>query len=109
MPAQAVRGMSAPPEVVYNTATDPDRSAAWLPESWRAAGSHAGDEEFEVRLSADAGADRVGLLQVRAGAAGGSSVELTLDAQAGADGRTTGPEQLLDSLEREVVDNFNYG
>lgn len=31
MDVRAERGMSAPPEVVFNTATDPDRLSAWLP------------------------------------------------------------------------------
>lgn len=35
MAAHAERGMSAPPEVVFNTATDPDRFAAWLPAPLR--------------------------------------------------------------------------
>ena len=39
MAAHAERGMSAPPEVVFNTAIDPDRAAAWLPEPLRQDGT----------------------------------------------------------------------
>jgi hypothetical protein len=38
MLAHAQRGMSAPPEVVFNTATNPDRIDGWLPEPLRAQG-----------------------------------------------------------------------
>ncbi|HEX8629649.1 MAG TPA: hypothetical protein VF755_15895 [Catenuloplanes sp.] len=104
----ATRGMSAPPEVVVNTATDPDRQTAWLPGPWRTATEQAGEDDFTVRLTgADDGAGS-GVLQVRAGASGGSSVELRLDDDA-AGAELGPPQQILDNLEREVVDNFNYG
>ena len=44
MAARAVRGMSAPPEVVFNTATDPARASAWLPEPLRGDGARRGDQ-----------------------------------------------------------------
>ncbi len=41
--ASAERGISAPPEVVFNTAIDPNRMSAWLPEPLRADGRPATD------------------------------------------------------------------
>jgi hypothetical protein len=93
--------MSAPPEVVFNTAIDPARRSAWLPRGTGTDGAGAHGDVLEVRL-VGSGSRTSGVLQVRPGDAGGSSVEL----------RVTGgpsPEEVLWDLEREVTDNFNAG
>ncbi len=97
MTRHAVRGISAPPEVVFNTVTDPDRRGAWLPGGLAVEGSA---DTLEARLTGDAG----GVLQVHAGDSGGSSVELRLDSDGAAS-----PEDILRAHEREVTDNFNAG
>ncbi len=53
MPRSAERGISAPPEVVYNTAIDPTRKAAWLPTGTDIiiTTTTTTGEVFEVRLS----------------------------------------------------------
>jgi hypothetical protein len=99
MTRNAVRGISAPPEVVYNTVIDPTRRAAWLPRGIDTTCT-AGDV-FEVRLSCD-GAGPAGVLYVRPGDAGGSSVELSIT-------RGPSPEEILWDLEREVAENLNAG
>ncbi|WP_203941155.1 hypothetical protein [Spirilliplanes yamanashiensis] len=86
--------MSAPPEVVFSTATDPDRTAAWLP-----GGVDTAPEPGNLTVRLTGAAD--GLLSVRPGDAGGSSVELEVG---GPD-----PDDLLRALAREVEDNFNAG
>ena len=101
MARHAVRGISAPPEVVFSTATDPDRRAAWLPAELVVEPGGGGD--LRARLI-DAGA-AAGELSVRPGDSGGSSVELRFDGDAGADS----PDDILRALEREVADNFNAG
>lgn len=108
MAGHAVRGISAPPEVVFSTATDPDRQASWLPAAWRTDPAGTGGDDFAVRLLPPDEGGWSGVLQVRAGDAGGSSVELRVDGSG--DGTGPGePAQILDRLEREVVDNFNAG
>jgi uncharacterized protein YndB with AHSA1/START domain len=88
--------MSAPPEVVFSTATDPARRSAWLPGG---AELDLDAEKLQARLTG--GTD--GLLAVREGDAGGSSVELTVGE------RSPEPEAVLRALERAVADNFNAG
>lgn len=110
MPARAVRGMSAPPEVVFNTATDPDRASAWLPEPLRGDGSPAAEidgEELRARWSGDA--DWSAEIRVGPADSGGARIQLDLaDGSAGAS-----PDQLADealtNLVREVADNLQAG
>ena len=101
MSPQATRGISAPPEVVFSTATDPERRAAWLPSELEMGPGEQQGEAFEVRLSA--GAADAGVLRVQPGDSGGSSVDISVP-----DGGAA-PEQILDDLDREVSDNFNAG
>jgi hypothetical protein len=105
MSRQASCGMSAPPEVVFSTATDPDRRDGWLPRELRLGPIDTGPDTYEVRLSAGpGGSDPAGVLQVRPGDAGGAMVELSVSADGGA-----APEEILGNLERMVTDNFNAG
>ena len=101
MSRHAELGMSAPPEVVFNTAVDPVRAGAWLP-----GGAHVdarpGPDALEARLTGPA----AGLLTVRSAPAGGATVELRLD---GDTGDTAEPADVLRALAREVDDNFNAG
>jgi hypothetical protein len=93
--------MSAPPEVVFNTAVDPARRNAWLPYGTATDAARPQGEVLEVRLVGD-GCRTTGVLHVRPGDAGGSSVELEV---------TGGPaaEEVLWDLAREVADNLNPG
>jgi hypothetical protein len=99
MSRSAVRGFSAPPEVVVNTATDPARQSAWLPQGTGVTLDKAKGEVLEVRLD---GTRTRGVLHVRPADAGGCSVELVVT-------RGPSPEEVLWDLAREVQDNFNAG
>jgi hypothetical protein len=101
MSVHATRGMSAPPEVVVDAATDPARRGGWLPAHLRVDPVQSAEGGYQVRLSTENGA--AGLLQVRPGASGGSSVDLRVE-DAG-----TSPEEILTDLDRTVADNFNAG
>ncbi len=101
MSVHATRGMSAPPEVVVDAATDPARRGGWLPAHLRVDPVQSAEGGYQVRLSTENGA--AGLLQVRPGASGGSSVDLRVE-DAG-----TSPEEILTDLDRTVADNLNAG
>ncbi|MBY8873314.1 hypothetical protein K7640_15885 [Micromonospora sp. PLK6-60] len=107
MATHAERGMSAPPEVVFNTATDPDRAAAWLPEPLRRTGSQrladVDAEEMRARWTCDS-AGWSADIDVEPGDAGGARVRLDL----------SGPDhgladEILTNLAREVADNLTAG
>ncbi|MFG3418675.1 hypothetical protein ACIBTZ_06575 [Micromonospora sp. NPDC049460] len=105
--AHAERGMSAPPEVVFNTATDPDRASAWLPDPLRGDGSPAEEvsaEELRARWSA--AGDWCAEIRVDPALAGGARTRLDLTGGPDA-GRMA--EEALDSLAREVADNLQAG
>ncbi|RKN42058.1 hypothetical protein [Micromonospora endolithica] len=105
--ASAERGMSAPPEVVFSTATDPDRASAWLPEALRGDGTpaeHVSAEELEARWRAPE--DWTAEIRVDQADAGGARVRLDLTGGPDAD-RLAG--EALDSLAREVADNLQAG
>lgn len=103
----AERGVSAPPEVVFSTAVDPDRASAWLPEPLRADGAPAEHTDAE-ELSAcwTAPGDWSAELRVDPVDAGGARVRLDLTGGADPD-RLAG--EALDSLAREVADNLQAG
>ena len=105
MDSHAERGMSAPPEVVFNTATDPDRSAAWLPEELRGAGACRVEvldaDDMRARWSS---ADWSAEIDVEPADAGGARVRLDL---AGPDHSLA--DEILANLDREVGDNLTAG
>ncbi|TDC64561.1 hypothetical protein E1258_07955 [Micromonospora sp. KC207] len=111
MAARAERGMSAPPEVVFNTATDPDRVAAWLPEPLRADGDNrpevdAGD--LRARWHSDSAPGWSAEIRVESADAGGARVLLDLAGAAG--GANPGlADEALANLAREVADNLTAG
>lgn len=109
MAAHAERGMSAPPEVVFNTAIDPDRAAAWLPEPLRQDGNRRPEvisaEQMHARWGSDSAPDWSAELQVEPADAGGARVRLDL-AGGDVDGLA---DQTLASLAREVADNLTAG
>ncbi|MGC1210625.1 MAG: hypothetical protein WA890_05040 [Micromonospora sp.] len=109
MAAHAERGMSAPPEVVFNTATDPDRAAAWLPEPLRQDGNRRPEvvsaEEMRARWCSDSAPEWSAEIQVEPADAGGARVRLDL-AGGDVDGLA---DQTLASLAREVADNLTAG
>ncbi|MER7458423.1 hypothetical protein [Micromonospora sp. NPDC126480] len=105
--ASAERGMSAPPEVVFNTATDPDRASAWLPEPLRADGSPAEQvsaEELAARWRA--AGDWSAEIRVDPADAGGARIRLDLT---GGDDADRLADEALESLAREVADNLQAG
>ncbi|MEU1812227.1 hypothetical protein O7622_27630 [Micromonospora sp. WMMD1076] len=105
MAGHAERGMSAPPEVVFNTATDPDRSAAWLPERLRSSGTCRVEvvdaDDMRARWSA---ADWSAEIDVEPAGAGGARVRLDL---AGPDHDLA--DEILANLDREVAENLTAG
>jgi hypothetical protein len=101
MSAHASRGMSAPPEVVADTATDPARRGGWLPAHLRVDPVQPSEGGYRIRLSTDGGV--AGVLHVRPGDSGGSSVDLEVDDP------DSVPEELLGDLDRAVADNLNAG
>ncbi|MEV6695262.1 hypothetical protein AB0M35_27695 [Micromonospora sp. NPDC051196] len=103
--AYAERGISAPPEVVFNTATDPDRISAWLPEPLLSAARDGDPDGMRARWSAG-DTDWTAELRVEPEDTGGARAWLDLSG----DGQ---PEQLADealaNLAREVADNLQAG
>ncbi|MFU8873493.1 hypothetical protein [Micromonospora sp. SL4-19] len=109
MAAHAERGMSAPPEVVFNTAIDPDRAAAWLPEPLRQDGDRRPEvisvEQMRATWYSDAAPNWSAEIRVEPVAAGGARVRLDL---AGVDTQGLADETLA-NLAREVADNLTAG
>ncbi|MFG2064205.1 SRPBCC family protein [Micromonospora sp. NPDC048871] len=101
----AERGISAPPEVVFNTATDPDRSAAWLPEPLRSAVRDGDSDGLRARWrSRDT--DWTAELKVTPQDTGGTRAGLDLSG-AGQPDRLA--DEALANLAREVADNLQAG
>ncbi|WDZ84940.1 hypothetical protein [Micromonospora cathayae] len=111
--AHVERGMSAPPEVVFSTATDPDRAAAWLPEPLRTDGDQRPEvmpEGLRARWSSAANPGWSAEIEVEPADAGGARVRLDL---AGDSAERRADEALADrtlaNLAREVADNLTAG
>ncbi|WP_422773526.1 hypothetical protein ACN28C_11795 [Plantactinospora sp. WMMC1484] len=109
------RGMSAPPEVVFNTATDPDRVAAWLPAQLRdngGPGPELATADLRARWRSAGEPDWSARLQVSSTGAGGATVRLELEAESdpsSARELRAIADQSLASLAREVDDNLTAG
>jgi len=109
---RAERGMSAPPEVVFNTAIDPCRTAYWLPEPLRV--NQDSPPEVTVRdLRARwhrAGAPTWSAqLEVAPTDAGGASVRLELSADPPQRRLREIADESLAGLARAVADNLTAG
>jgi uncharacterized protein YndB with AHSA1/START domain len=106
----AERHMSAPPEVVFNTATDPARASAWLPPALRVDGAPTPDiEGEELRARWRGPSEATAEIRVDPEDSGGAVVRLDLaDPQDGRDADRLATEA-LDSLAREVADNLQAG
>jgi len=110
VPACAERGVSAPPEVAFNTATDPDRLPAWLPSQL----GMAVPDQVELptfRASWTARHDRAwtAQLQVYAGDAGGAMIHLEVEADLPHEQLARIAAESLTSLVRTVADNLTAG
>ncbi|MCX4470400.1 hypothetical protein C5N14_23570 [Micromonospora sp. MW-13] len=111
MGAHAERGMSAPPEVVFSTATDPDRAAAWLPQPLRSDGASRPDVStgpLRARWASASAPEWSAEIRVEPADAGGALVRLDL---AGASGQADPglADETLANLAREVADNLTAG
>ncbi|WBB54758.1 hypothetical protein [Verrucosispora sp. WMMD573] len=106
--AYAERGVSAPPEVVFNTATDPDRISSWLPEPLLAnEPAREGDAGQLLARWTARSADWSAELRVEPVDAGGSRLRLELGG--GGEDVSRLADEALDSLAREVADNLQAG
>ncbi|MGK5742412.1 hypothetical protein [Micromonospora sp. URMC 103] len=107
--AHAERGMSAPPEVVFNTATDPDRASAWLPAPLRSDGAPTPEirgEELCARWRAPSPAELTAEIRVDPENAGGARIRFDLAGETGSQDADRLAAEALDSLAREVADNL---
>jgi hypothetical protein len=101
--------MSAPPEVVFNTATDPARVGSWLPAALRRTGGPQVDPA-ELRASWNAeGAGWSVRLEVRPLGAGGSTTRMELTtpdavADPDEDADRTDNERLAEIVDRSLAD-----
>jgi len=101
--------MSAPPEVVFNTATDPDRVSGWLPAALRGdgvPGPELGPAELRARWR---GPNWSARLQVSAVDAGGATVRLELEADQSEQRLPEIADESLFNLARVVEDNLTAG
>ncbi|MDG4795956.1 hypothetical protein [Micromonospora sp. WMMD1082] len=106
--AYAERGVSAPPEVVFNTATDPDRISAWLPEPLLSDDPSRNGDAGRMRARWEArSAGWSAELCVDPVDAGGSRIRLELGG--GGDGAERLADEALTNLAREVADNLQAG
>ncbi|TDB71752.1 MULTISPECIES: hypothetical protein [unclassified Micromonospora] len=105
---RAEQGMSAPPEVVFSTATDPDRASAWLPEPLRSGAGgrpQTSTDPLRARWSNDAAPGWSAEIQVEPADAGGSRVRLDLTG----DGPDDLADEALANLAGEVAENLTAG
>jgi len=105
------RGMSAPPEVVFNTATDPDRLAAWLPAPLRLNGNHPAVEtgDLHARWSSPESEGWSAEFAVRQIGAGAAVARLELAADVPDHLLHEIADQALANLARYVADNLTAG
>lgn len=110
MVVRAERGMSAPPEVVFNTATDPSRFATWLPPDLRPDGHRPVMVADDLRACWTPDSNEWSAeLQVGQLAAGGAVARLELAADLPDDRLAEIAEESLTRLARHVADNLTAG
>ena len=123
-------GFDAPPEVVFNSLTDPDRANRWLPAGVRAerpAGHglrvlmggdstvfdvHTDPEQLGVSWRSPDDRDLHARVRVGDGPAGGSEVHVHVSVPAGVADEEQVRSVLAETarhLRRDVSDNFNAG
>ncbi|SDX91158.1 hypothetical protein SAMN05444365_10139 [Micromonospora pattaloongensis] len=106
--ARVERGVSAPPEVAFDTATDPDLRPAWLPEQLRGVRPSRDADDLTVRW--DAGSSGWSLaLRVHTIEAGGATVRLELTGDAPRDQLSALAEETVANLTRMVGDRLTAG
>ena len=108
--ARSERGISAPPEVVFNTATDPNRLSAWLPAPLRqdgVPGAEVATAQWRARWRTAGSPNWSARLQVSAIDAGGATVRLELEADPPDRRLAEIADESLASLAREVADNLS--
>lgn len=99
--------MSAPPEVAFNTATDPDRLSGWLPAPLCADHNHAEiSDSMRGRWRADAWS---AVVTVRPADPGGAVVALDLDGDLPEPRLAQLAHDSLDQLAEYVADNLTAG
>ncbi|MGC5053706.1 hypothetical protein ACLQ2S_19870 [Micromonospora sp. DT48] len=104
----AERGVSAPPEVVFNTATDPNRISSWLPEPLLSGDPAREDDAGRLRARwAARDTDWSADLQVESVDTGGSRLRLEL--RGGGEDIDRLADEALHSLARTVADNLQAG
>jgi hypothetical protein len=106
------RGISAPPEVVFNTAIDPRRTAYWLPEPLRDGERPATEitvDDLRARWHRDGSPAWSARLEVSPVDAGGASVRLELAADPPQRRLREIADESLASLARVVADNLTAG
>ncbi|MDG4767371.1 hypothetical protein O7632_25245 [Solwaraspora sp. WMMD406] len=109
VPASAERGVSAPPEVAFGTATDPDRRTAWMPAPLhQARREQVSADRLQARWRAT-GTSWAATVQVYAVQAGGAMMRLELDADLPHEELTRIADEALTGLVDAVTDNLNAG
>lgn len=103
--------MDAPPEVVFNTATDPDRAGAWLPAPLRRDGGSPANvtDALGARWETSGSPTWSARLQIRPTDAGGASVRLELETDPPDRGLDQLADESLVNLAREVAENLTPG
>lgn len=110
--------MSAPPEVVFDTAVDPDRLSGWLPEPLRRGGGSRPDrparpttttETLRARWESDGRGGWSADLQVEPAGAGATTVRLDLAADEPDQRLAELADASLAGLARQVADNLTAG
>ena len=108
----AQRTMSAPPEVVFNTATDPDRLPGWLPAPLRQDGARPDLTDGGGLCARWVGATAEGWsaeLTVAPMDSGGATARLRIDAKQADDQLSAAADEALANLAREVDDDLAAG
>lgn len=104
--------MSAPPEVVFNTAIDPSRVSGWLPEPLRRGDQTQpanGRQPLRARWETVGPPGWSAELRVEPNPAGGATAHLDLTADEPDQNLTELARSSLAGLARQVADNLTAG